>query len=101
MSLRETINMSLHILVGFALAFAVAWNHWMMLLATFVYAWLREQAQHRWILRRDPIQLLDEPELFMVEKESFFGWVTLHRVWEVLQWTIGAAIACLIAELIW
>jgi hypothetical protein len=97
MKKREAVNLALHIGVGAALAAAVMWHPAFIVLATFIYAWLREQAQHRYILTeaterpRSPGDL----QLYVVDKRTFFdfGWMTGHRIWEVFQWTIGSAVA--------
>ena len=104
MKKREIGNMALHFAVGGLLAAAVAWNHWMMVSATFVYAFLREQAQHRWIIGESrtvhpPTENSTQFVFHQIEKQSFFGWITGHRLWEVFQWTLGAVIGCGIAEL--
>ena len=91
MRLREAGNMALHIGVGGALALAVCWSLWMLILGTFIYAFLREQAQHRYELWL----YFSGTDIYKVKKYSFFdfGWITWHRIWEVLQWTLGAAAA--------
>jgi hypothetical protein len=90
---REAISLTLHITVGAALAALVCWNHWFMVLATFIYAWLREQAQHRWVFV--------DGAWGEWRKRTFFdfGWMTGHRIWEVFQWVIGAAVVCLVWEI--
>ena len=92
MKKREIGNLFLHITVGAALAGLVCWNYWFVILATFIYAWLREQAQHRYILTYTGEQTF-EGRMFFVEKSTFFGWMTWHRIWEVFQWVLGAALA--------
>ncbi len=101
MKAREIGNMALHMGVGGLLAAAVAWNYWTMIPVTFLYAFLREQAQHRFIIERyfadftqNEIERTDVGNVFTVEKETFFGWITGHRIWEVFQWVIGAEVAC-------
>jgi len=96
MKKREVGSLVAHITVGGALAALVCWNHWFIVLDTFIYAFLREQAQHRYILSSLPAG-----HGYTVEKRTFFdfGWVTLHRIWEVMQWVLGAAAACLAFEL--
>jgi hypothetical protein len=96
MKKREIGNLALHIVVGAALAALVCWHPAFIILATFIYAWLREQAQHRWIIRLSP----HYPKLYEVEKQTFFGWMTFRRILEVLQWVIGAAVAVGIMEFV-
>ena len=79
------IDLILHITVGALFALAVCWSYWLLIPVTFVWAWLREQAQHRYILN-------DENRV--IGKASFFGWMTLHSLWEAAQWTLGAAAVC-------
>jgi hypothetical protein len=99
MKKREALNMVLHIVVGGALAALVIWSYWFLILSTFVYAFLREQAQHRWIIENPdaPIAPIEQVIRWEVRKRTFwdFGWVTSWRMFEVLQWTAGAAAACL------
>ena len=85
MKKREVGNLVAHIVVGGALAALVCWNVWFMVLATFIYAALREQAQHRYIITPEP----GLKPLVRAEKRTFwdFGWMTWHRIWEVLQET--------------
>jgi hypothetical protein len=94
------MNTFLHITVGAALTALVCWNHWFMVSVTFIYAFLREQAQHRYIL--DKVDLPNTPILYRVQRRTFFdfGWMTWHRLWEVFQWTLGAAAVCLGYQLI-
>jgi hypothetical protein len=94
MSKRDWKNLGYHIGVALVLAALVLWNHWFMVLATFIYAWLREQGQHRYDLRRANADSEFLP-YYHVEKSTFFGWMTWHRMFEVLQWTFGAALASL------
>lgn len=93
MKKRDWGNLGLHMGVALALAFAMVWENWLIVPATFIYTWLREQAQHRWILTKamggeEPGSL----NLFAVDKQSFFGWMTWHRMFEVFQWTAGSAV---------
>jgi hypothetical protein len=99
MKKREAVNLALHISVGAALAALVCWNHWFMVSATFIYAFLREQAQHRYILTRNSGWAQG---VHAVEKRTFFdfGWMTGHRLWEVFQWVIGAVVAVGIMEIV-
>jgi hypothetical protein len=93
---REAVNLTLHITVGAALAALVCWHPAFIILATFIYAWLREQAQHRYILTRSKGWAQG---VHAVENQTFFGWMTWHRIWEVFQWVIGAAVAVGIMEI--
>lgn len=72
----EFLNGLFHILGGAVLAFAIMWNYWLAILVLFVFGFLREQAQHR--------------------EQGFFGWITPHRMFEAVQWSIGAAISCVV-----
>jgi hypothetical protein len=100
------MDIFLHITVGAALAALVCWNHWFMVLATFVYASLREQAQHRYILENWSTEEEESDwghKVYKIEKRTFFDfrWMTGHRLWEVFQWTLGAAAVCLGYQLIY
>jgi hypothetical protein len=98
---REAVNLTLHITVGAALAAGVCWNHWFMVLATFVYAFLREQAQHRIEIGEFIYDAAPENRYHRIKKRTFFdfGWLGWKQVWEIGQWTLGAAVACLVWEL--
>jgi len=93
MKKREIGNAALHVGIGAALAALVCWNHWFMVLATFIYAFLREQAQHRWII--GPANLPGY-KYYVAEKRTFFdfGWLGRKQVSEIAQWVIGSALAC-------
>ena len=106
MKKREITNLILHVCIGYSLALLVCWNHWFIVLATFVYAFLRERAQHRYIFSESytfhpPVEGSTQFVYYRVEKRTFFdfGWVMPHRMFEVLQWTAGAAVACLLWQL--
>ncbi len=104
MKKRNVVNLVAHIGVGGALAALVLWNRWFLLLATFIYAWLREKGQHRYVLSRDGVHGLDLAflklhRLYRVEKSTFFGWMTWHSIWEVFQWEIGCAVALTLYEI--
>ena len=71
MKKRETISLALHVTVAAALAALVCWNHWFMVLATFIYAALREQAQHRYILT-DWLTPLEGMHPYTVKKRTSF-----------------------------
>jgi len=92
---REIGNLFLHLGVGLGLTLAACWSDWMLIPGTFVYAWLREQAQHRYIIGK-PYERLGDSWMQTVQKRTFwdFGWMTWHSMFEVLQWTLGAAVAC-------
>jgi hypothetical protein len=97
MKKRELGNLCLHIGVGGLLAALVLWSPWFLLSATFVYAWLREQAQHRLIITEMGHL---HYAAYSVEKRTFFDfdWITGHRVWEIFQWVIGALVALVAHE---
>ena len=98
MKKREIGNLFLHLGVAGALAGLVCWNYWFVVLATFVYAWLREQAQHRWIIT-GPMPHLSYPA-YQLENSTFFGWMTWKRMGEVFAWTGGSILGCLIFYLV-
>jgi hypothetical protein len=94
------MNTFLHILGGFLIALAILWNGWLAVPALLVVGFLREQAQHRWIIERNA-DGWDEAYLKLhglhhVKKQTFFGWITGHRLWEVAQWGIGGALAAVV-----
>jgi hypothetical protein len=80
---REAINLGLHIGIGGALAALVMWHPLMIIFDTFIYATLREQAQHRWDMDESPPR-----------KRGFFdfGWLGWRQVFEIGQWVIGSAV---------
>jgi hypothetical protein len=104
MKKREIGNLFLHIGVGAALTAAVLWKPPLIIVVVFVFAWLREQAQHRYELTeaterpRSPGDL----QLYVVDKRTAFdfGWLGKRQLWEITQWTIGAAIAVAVWTLI-
>lgn len=104
MKKREIGNLFLHIGVGGALAATVLWHPAFIIVVTFVYAWERERAQHRYVFTHAEAQYARSGagKLYLIKKRSFtdFGWVTGHRIWEVFQWVIGAAVACAIWEIL-
>ena len=106
MKARELGNMALHLTVGLTLTLAACWNFWLLVPVTFVYAFLREQAQHRYILGEPytfhpPVEGSTQDRYYRIEKRTFFdfSWMTFHRMWEVMQWTLGSAIGCGIWQL--
>ena len=74
-----------HFFGAVALTAAVLWNYWLLIPVTFVWAWLREQAQHRYIF---------DDSNRIAGKATFFGWMTWHSMWEAAQWALGAAAVC-------
>jgi hypothetical protein len=101
MTLRDWGNLALHFTVAAALAALILFNHWFIVLATFIYTWLREQAQHRWVLTLVEAHYTEDraDRLYRVRKSTFFGWMSWWRMFEVAQWTVGSAMACLAYEL--
>ena len=97
MSKRDWLYLALHFTVAAALTALILWWHWFIVLATFIYAWLREQAQHRYDLAQ--IVGTYPPNVYAVKKSTFFGWMTWWRMFEVAQWTTGSAVVCLAYEL--
>lgn len=97
MKKREAWNLIYHVLGGGALTALVCWNLWFMVLATFIYAFLREQAQHRWMIG-DSFTFQDGSKMFEIEKRTFsdFGWLGWQQVFEILQWTFGSTVVCTI-----
>ena len=91
MKSRELGNMALHIGVGGAITALVMVHPLFIIFATFIYAWLREQAQHRYDYGFSGITVGGEPTLKKTNV-GFFGWMTGHRIFEVFQWVIGAAV---------
>lgn len=92
MKARDLANIPLHVGLGLGLAAAVLWWHPAVIPVTFIYFFLREQAQHRYIIT-GPMPHLSYPA-YSVEKRGFFdfGWVTWHSTFEALQGTAGAAV---------
>lgn len=105
MKKREIGNLFLHMGVGGALAGAVLYHHWFLLLATFVYAALREQAQHRYRITSSQVWVVGEQSpvtIHNIEKRTFFdfGWLGGKQVWEIFQWVIGCLVALGVYEFI-
>jgi disulfide bond formation protein DsbB len=98
---REIGNIAYHFFGAIALVGAVYISHWFLVLNTFIWASLREQAQHRYIL--EDLGHFDgyESRLYAVHKRTFFnfGWLGKKQAWEITQWTLGAIVACLIWEI--
>jgi hypothetical protein len=99
MKKREAGNMVLHVVIGGALAALACWNIWGIVFDTLVYAFLREQAQHRYILDLVNFDHTDDGKkdylVYRVTKRTFFdfGWLGWQQVFEIAQWTAGAAAA--------
>lgn len=94
MKKRETINLFLHLGLGLFLTALVLYHRYFLLFDTFIYAWLREQAQHRYIIGK-PYERLGDSWTQTVQKRTFwdFSWMTWHSMFEVFQWVIGCAVA--------
>jgi hypothetical protein len=98
MKKRERWNLVLHLVVGGALAALVMVHPLWIIFDTFIYAFLREQAQHRWIHTREEIPINEYPnqtgKLFRIEKRTFFDfrWMGWKQVFEIAQWTFGSAV---------
>jgi hypothetical protein len=99
MKKRDIGNLFLHLGFGLAFALAVGWNYWTLIGVVLVFAFLREQAQHRYILDaydKDPLGQI----LYGVNKRTFFdfGWLGWKQVSEIAQWTGGSAIGVALWE---
>jgi hypothetical protein len=95
MKKREWISLGLHIVIGAALTATVMWHILMINFAVFVYASLREQAQHRWILEGEPGAISTSGrKLYHANKRTFFdfGWLGKKQVAEIAQWVLGSAV---------
>lgn len=92
MKKREIGNLALHVVVGGAITALVMYQPLFIILATFIYASLREQAQHRYILTQAPDSRC--AKYFTAEKRTFFdfGWLGKKQVFEIAQWTVGSAV---------
>ena len=97
---RDVRNAALHLTIGGALAALAAWNIWMIVPVTFIWASLREQAQHRYEIKAFTFDTPEEGRYYRVTKRTFFdfGWLGWQQVGEIIQWTVGAAIGCGILE---
>jgi hypothetical protein len=95
MKSREIGNAVLHLVVGFGLVLAACWSYWTLIGSTAIWAFLREQAQHRYKLERSDAA---NANLYWVEKRTFFdfSWLGWKQVFEIGQWTIGATVACVL-----
>ncbi len=101
------MNSALHIvLLGMGLAALPLWNHHCLIGTAFIWAALREQAQHRYILTRaTAASREDHPgdlTLYAVDKRTFwdFGWLKWRQVWEIAQTTGGAVVVVLAYDFI-
>jgi len=67
-------------------------HHWFLVLDAFIWAALREQAQHRFLLTH-PGDLRCE-NYWIVKKRTFFdfGWLGWKQVQEIAETTVGAAV---------
>jgi hypothetical protein len=89
MKKREWGNLGLHLGIGGALTALVMWHILFINFAVFVYASLREQAQHRYRSRENP----QPGETVMVKRTFFdFGWLGWKQAFEIGQWTVGSAV---------
>jgi len=85
------MNSVLHIFVmGALLAALPLISHWFLVFDAFIWATLREQAQHRYAIG-DKL-LLDGVPVYTVQKRTFFdfGWLGEKQVREILETTLGA-----------
>ena len=88
----KILDTLLHIFVlGAGLAVLPLISPWFLVLTAFVWATLREQAQHRMILTRAEDLM---PVVYRVRKRTFFdfGWLGWKQVREILETTGGAAL---------
>jgi hypothetical protein len=94
MKKREIGNTILHIVLASSLTALVMWHVLFINLAVFVYAALREQAQHRWILEHRVAKPMFNWDLYSIEKRTFFdfGWLGKQQAWEIAQALIGSAV---------
>lgn len=93
MKKRDALNIPLHLALGLAVAFAVCWSYWMAIPTTLVWAFLREQAQHRWIIEEHPA--IGAPSTALGKRTFFdFSWLGWQQVFEIAQITTGSAVAC-------
>jgi len=104
MKLRECANAAFHTAGGCALASTVVWSSWFAVLVVFVFAALREQAQHR--LRLEEHHYLSREAghpVYIVEKRGFFDWSWFRwkHAFEIAEWTLGAAGGVGLAKLLW
>jgi hypothetical protein len=94
MKKREIGNMALHFGLAIVLTVLVMWHRAFIILVTFIYVSLREQAQHRMIL--EDLGYFDSysSPLYVVHKRTFFdfGWLGKKQAWEIGQWVIGSAV---------
>jgi len=101
MKVREVGNAALHVGVGAALTALVCWNLWFMVLATFLFATLREQAQHRYIINlHQQFSMTPDFPVHKVTKRTFWDWSWLkwHHVFEIAQWVVGSVLGVLAVE---
>jgi len=98
MKLREWGNFGYHLAGAAAMAAPIWVSPWFIVLDTAIWATLREQAQHRYIIT-GPMPHLGYPA-YSVEKRTFFdfSWLTRHSMFEIGSWTLGAAILCGVFE---
>jgi hypothetical protein len=92
MKKREWGNLGLHIGIGGVLTALVMWHILFINFAVFIYASLREQAQHRYEI--ETFTDRGGTKRTRVDKRTFFdfGWLGWHQVWEIAQWVIGSAV---------
>jgi hypothetical protein len=96
----EPGNFAYHFFGAVAMVAAVWFSHWLLILDVAIFAFLREQAQHRY---ETAVLVLEDgtKTSYIVRKRTFFdfGWLGWQQVFEIGQWTLGAAVACGVWEL--
>jgi hypothetical protein len=86
-------NSALHFFVlGMVLAVLPLVHHWFLALDAFIWAALREQAQHRYIL--DYPIVSGDKILYEAKKRTFFdfGWLGKKQWQEIMETTLGAVL---------
>jgi hypothetical protein len=96
----EPGNFALHFCVAMVMVYLVWFSHWLLVLDVAIFAALREQAQHRYVTAG--LVLEDGTKTsYIVRKRTFFdfSWLGWQQVFEIGQWTVGAAVACGVWEI--
>jgi hypothetical protein len=76
----------------------VMWHRAFIILVTFIYTSLREQAQHRYVIGTFVTSPYDDKKYYTMEKRTFFDfrWLGTRQVWEIGQWVIGSAVVAVL-----
>jgi hypothetical protein len=94
----------LHLIAATVIVLGISWCHWLAIPSFFLLGFFWEKTQHRrkFTKVQDTKVLVDGKlsTVFTVRDETFFGWITPHRLWEAAGWGVGGTLAATVLELL-